>query len=131
MAMNDSRSEYEDLSCANAAGLQPLMLASSMPKRVSQDTIVAVLEAAMRQIRSHVPGMAGMAGMAGKVINVGKGPGNPGRYAVASGPLPDLLIVVRDDLHAFPPCLEEHAGSRAGFIIESFWRGIAIARRLL
>ncbi|GLA98425.1 hypothetical protein AtubIFM57143_006367 [Aspergillus tubingensis] len=71
-----------------------------MPEGVSQDTIIDDPEAAVRQIRSHVPWMAG------RVVNVGKGPGNIGRYVVAPRPPPDPLIVVRDVSHAFPPYSE-------------------------
>ncbi|GLA63822.1 hypothetical protein AtubIFM54640_004979 [Aspergillus tubingensis] len=67
-----------------------IMLSFAMPEGVSQDTIIADPEAAVRQIRSHVPWMAG------KVVNVGKGPGNLERYVVAPRPPPDPLIVVRD-----------------------------------
>ena len=76
------------------------MLSFAMPEGVSQDTIIDDPEAAVRQIRSHVPWMAG------RVVNVGKGPGNPGRYVVAPRPPPDPLIVVRDVSHAFPPYSE-------------------------
>ncbi|PYH65939.1 uncharacterized protein BO88DRAFT_428314 [Aspergillus vadensis CBS 113365] len=60
MAVNDSRSESEDLSrYEDTLTYSHIMLPFAMPEGVSQDTIVADLEAAVRQVRSHVPGVAG------------------------------------------------------------------------
>ncbi|KAI2990818.1 hypothetical protein CBS147344_2170 [Aspergillus niger] len=108
MATNGFRPEYEDLGrYEDILGQLPMlqvyshiMLPFAMPEGLSRDTIIADLEAAVRQIRAHVPWMAG------KVVNVGKGPDNSGRYIVVPCPPPDPLIVVRDVTHAFPPYKE-------------------------
>ncbi|PYH98417.1 trichothecene biosynthesis acetyltransferase [Aspergillus ellipticus CBS 707.79] len=101
----ETRSEYEDLSrYEDILGQLPMlqvyshiMMPFAIPAGVSRDAVIHDLEAAMRQIRAHVPWMAG------KVVNVGKGPGHSGRYIVVPCPPPERLVEGRDVAHAFPP----------------------------